>query len=332
MIAHHLFDAQDLLYSEIANETNHLDHVLALDCISTLRQNPVGLEAFHLVEDDFALPIIRGEVISISNAEAAILPDSGCCLVLVGHDCVVRPRIIRDHVIHFFAEVQHHGSRRRIEASIDPVVYDTWQSYVLPPTEDVTLLCIVLQACPDIFNSKRSHTDDCNHIARHLGVVKLAEHAVPYLAIEDILTLVLNPLILRQATRIDGDGRVKVDLLILTRAIRFLTDQTEERRLRVVLVHLLVINDFNASYISVETNVWCHSILVTDLFEMNQQIISTWPRWHLRNFNAKVKLEMVGAKLGLQLRGWICIFYPSNTSNLIQPIVNNIIVAPLLEV
>mmetsp|Transcript_46817 Transcript_46817/g.100112 ORF Transcript_46817/g.100112 Transcript_46817/m.100112 type:complete len:312 (+) Transcript_46817:660-1595(+) len=305
--------------------------MLGVQLLATLQKNLVGLQSLHGINKYLALAIGTRKEVEVADAEPRLLPNRGCGFVLVRHNAVVLPRVVRDEIVHVLHTVQAHGSRRWEEGLVDEPGNHTGHGDVLPPANEEGLGGPVLEACTDVLDSESSESKHRGGLAGDKRVVELAEHAVADLPIEHVLALVLEAFRLAQTPRIHGhSGEAHLHFVFTAshfhRGVILLL-------LRVVWATLLLVDDHLAfGDVRVHLIMSRDPELVAGGLKVIQQLSPRWPRAHiLRDLVVRVVLKVIDAFLRLQLRRGVRVGDPGRPSENIVPVVSNEVFDALLQ-
>mmetsp|Transcript_88369 Transcript_88369/g.274704 ORF Transcript_88369/g.274704 Transcript_88369/m.274704 type:complete len:383 (+) Transcript_88369:317-1465(+) len=221
-VPEHLVDVHELVDGGRAIETKDLDQALGLDLVAAIQVHVPGREPLHRVHHDLCPVVIAGEEVDVADGKSCPLRYSDILAILARRNRIVLPRVIAGKSVRPLHLVKHLVGRGRKNALVDVPGEYPGHHQVLPPGHEVTLVCPLLEASPQVLDRERAHADDGHVLAPRLIVVKLVEHAVADLTAKCILPLV--ELLLREGQvpreHEDGGCREVVHLLLLLKPLQ----------------------------------------------------------------------------------------------------------------
>mmetsp|Transcript_23865 Transcript_23865/g.50646 ORF Transcript_23865/g.50646 Transcript_23865/m.50646 type:complete len:433 (-) Transcript_23865:744-2042(-) len=211
----HFLQPHELVHRPLANEAKELeDGFDALDLPPRVHVDGALRQPLHSAYHDLASTEVAREEVNVADTESRLLVDGDGAAVAVRLHCVVRPRVVTDHVIYLLHVPHDHGSREGEGGAVDLPRHNPRHGKVLPACDQVDLLCLILAATADILHRKGAEATDGYGVASDRGIVRLGEHAIAHRAAEEILALVLLTAGIRQITGEVAKGGTHEVLLV----------------------------------------------------------------------------------------------------------------------
>mmetsp|Transcript_104409 Transcript_104409/g.264973 ORF Transcript_104409/g.264973 Transcript_104409/m.264973 type:complete len:677 (+) Transcript_104409:423-2453(+) len=332
-IALHLLATHQSVHLPSAAEAEQLQQNPDLQLLPALEVDGPMAQALHAVFENLQQTHGDREEIHVANAESSLLCDRHHCSGLVREDGVVVPRVEWRQLVHRFCTSHVQRPRDPLLRLVDEPRRHARASQIPPAADHPDLPGPILAAGPDVLHREGAVAHQRHLFASDHRVVNGVRDRIGDEAAELIFARVLFFLRHRQVAGEVTEARV-LNLRLPTRLQVFERKPVGLIDIPLVGRPLPRIGLFNGDRgdVRLETAIRDDAVLLRDFSKVPEKFSPVRPRRHVLGHRVVlVVLQVVGAELGLKLRGGVGGVPPRGAPDVVAAVVEHEVRLAVLE-